>query len=163
MSMPSSVLAAIVSRAWAGTCGLSAMLSLNPLIRLRIRIAPTRAVPIEAPRLRAVPCRPPVSLALEGSVDDMITLPSCEASRPPPAPIKTMAILNPVSLRFTSSVASITTAPALIRTSPACATVLGDRLPAILGPANAKISIAAERGSSRLPVSNAFSPITTCR
>ncbi len=74
-----------------------------------------------------------------------------------------MAILNPVSLSFTSSVASITTAPALIRTRPACATVLGERLPATLGPAMAAISIAAESGSSRLPVSNASSPTTTCR
>jgi len=31
MSMPSSVLVAIVSRAWAGICGLSATLSLKPV------------------------------------------------------------------------------------------------------------------------------------
>ena len=74
-----------------------------------------------------------------------------------------MAILNPVSLSFTSSVASITTAPALIRTRPICATVLGERLPATLGPAIAATSIAAERGSRRLPVSNASNPTTTCR
>src|SRR5256885_10863174 len=35
-----------------------------------------------APRLSAVPCRPPVSLVWDGSTEDMITLPSCDASSP---------------------------------------------------------------------------------
>ena len=93
----------------------------------------------------------------------MITFPSCDASSPAPAPMKTSATLKPVSFSSTSSVPSITSAPMLTPTSPICATVLGDRRPAIRGPSSAKTSIATDSGSRRLPVSNASSPSTTCR
>ena len=42
------------------------------------------AVPSDAPRFWAVPCRPPASLVCAGGAADMITLPSCDASRPAP-------------------------------------------------------------------------------
>jgi hypothetical protein len=58
---------------------------------------------------------------------DMITFPSCEASRPAPAPMRPSATLKPVSLRVRSSVASITSAPMLAATSPICATTRGER------------------------------------
>ena len=93
----------------------------------------------------------------------MITFPSCEASSPAPAPMTARATLKPVSLRVTSSVASITIAPMLTATSPSRATVRGERRPAIRGPSSAKTSIAKDSGSRRLPVSNASKPSTTCR
>ena len=71
--------------------------------------------------------------------------------------------MKPVSLSFTSSVASITIAPMLTATSPSCATVRGERRAAIRGPSSAKTSIATDSGSRRLPVSNASRPTTTCR
>ena len=121
------------------------------------------AVPSDDPRFWAVPWSPPPSLVLCGGTEDMITLPSCEASSPAPAPIKAIAILKPGSLSVTSSVASITNAPMLTATSPSCATVRGDRRAAIRGPSRAKMSIASESGSRRLPVSKASRPTTTCR
>ena len=121
------------------------------------------AVPSEDPRFWAVPWSPPPSLVLAGGTEDMITLPSCEASRPAPAPISASATLKPVSFSVTSRVASITIAPMLTATSPICATVRGERRPAIRGPSSAKTSIASESGSRRLPVSNASRPSTTCR
>ena len=51
----------------------------------------------------------------------------------------------------------------LTATSPICATVRGERRPAIRGPSSAKTSIATDSGSRRLPVSNASKPSTTCR
>ena len=121
------------------------------------------AVPSDDPRFWAVPWSPPASLVCVGATEDMITLPSCEASSPAPAPTSASAVLKPVSLRVTSSVASMTTAPALTATSPICATVRGERRAAMRGPSSAKTSIASDSGSRRLPVSNASSPTTTCR
>ena len=55
MSIPSSVFATIVSRAAAGTSGLSAIRSLKPVASEASRTAPMIAVPSEEPRFCAVP------------------------------------------------------------------------------------------------------------
>ena len=57
----------------------------------------------------------------------------------------------------------MTSAPTLTATSPICATVRDERRAATRGPSSANTSIATDSGSSRLPVSNASSPSTTCR
>ena len=157
------MLATIVSRAAAGTAGLSVMRSLKPVASEPSSTAPMIAVPSEEPRFWAVPWSPPASLVCVGATADMITFPSWEASRPAPAPMSASATLKPVSLSVTSSVASITSAPMLTATRPICATVRGERRAAIRGPSSAKTSIATDSGSRRLPVSNASRPSTTCR
>ena len=62
------------------------------------RSAPRRSAPCpsEAPRFCAVPWSPPASFVLLWSTDDMITLPSCESSRPAPMPKTASAIAKPV-------------------------------------------------------------------
>ena len=121
------------------------------------------AVPSEEPRFCAVPWSPPASLVWVGPTEDMITLPSWEASRPAPAPISASASLKPGVVEVDVERPSITSAPTLTATRPICATMRGERRAAIRGPSRAKTSIATDSGSSRLPVSNASSPSTTCR
>ena len=139
------------------------MRSLKPVASDASSTAPMIAVPSEEPRFCAVPWSPPASLVWVGATEDMITFPSWEASSPAPAPTSASATLKPVSLRVTSSVASITIAPQLTATSPICATVRGERRAAMRGPSSAKTSIATDSGSRRLPVSKASRPSTTCR
>ena len=55
MSMPSSAVATIVSRASAGIAGLSAIRSLKPVASEASRTAPMIAVPSDEPRFWAVP------------------------------------------------------------------------------------------------------------
>ena len=66
MSIPFSVFATIVSRAAAGTSGLSAMRSLKPVASDASSTAPMIAVPSEDPRFWAVPWSPPASLVFVG-------------------------------------------------------------------------------------------------
>ena len=61
--------------------------------------APISAV-AEAPRLSEVPWSPPASPPREGSTDDMITLPTCEASSPRPAPSSASPIAEAPSVQL---------------------------------------------------------------
>ena len=73
------------------------MRSVKPVASDASSTAPMIAVPSEDPRFWAVPWSPPPSLVLVGGTEDMITFPSCEASRPAPAPMSASAVLKPVS------------------------------------------------------------------
>jgi hypothetical protein len=128
-----------------------------------IRIAPISAVPSDAPRFWAVPCRPPASLVCAGGADEMITLPSCDARRPAPIPKMPSPTANPMALSSTSRVASRTTAASATARRPRRQTARGDRRAAILGPDRAAINIVTDIGSSRSPVSRALRPSTTWR
>ena len=126
-------------------------------------MAPIRAVPSDAPRFCAVPWRPPASFDSSGGADDMITLPSCDMSRPAPMPNRTSEIAKPAPCSVTSIVPIRSSAATTIATRPTWQTRCGDRRAAIFGPRSAAISIDTDIGNSFLPVSNASSPSTTWR
>ena len=93
----------------------------------------------------------------------MITFPSCDIIRPAPMPKSASESLNPVSLSVTSIVPTITSAAIPIASSPIRTIPRGGRWVTSFGPVSAAASIVIDIGSSRLPVSNASNPSTTCR
>ena len=63
----------------SGTSGLSAMPVRNEAVSAEISTAPASAVPIEAPRLVTVFCRPPTSPVCSSGTAETVTAPSCDA------------------------------------------------------------------------------------
>ena len=84
----------LVARRPAGSPGSARRARRSRSSARRSGPTPISAVPSEAPRFCAVPCRPPASLVLAGSTDDMITLPSCDSSSPAPTPNSASATAN---------------------------------------------------------------------
>jgi len=154
---------AIVAATSVGIAGLYSTRSTNPCVSPARRIAPMSAVPNDAPRFWAVPWRPPASLVRDGSTDDMMTLPSCEARSPAPVPKTSRPTENPSLLSSTSMVERRMSAPRDRPPSPAWQTRLGERRAAIRGPARAATSIITDMGMRRFPVSNASRPSTIWR
>src|SRR5664280_1045241 len=76
------------------TVGLSAMPASATLLRVAINTDPISAVPIEAPRLVAVFCRPPTSAVSSSETADTVTAPSWEASAPSPRPINPLGMFS---------------------------------------------------------------------
>jgi hypothetical protein len=93
----------------------------------------------------------------------MITLPSCDMSRPAPTPNNASESLNAVSFSSTSIVPARTRPAITIATRPICTTSLGATRAESFGPASAAMSIVTDIGRSRFPVSKASRPRTTWR
>ncbi len=70
----------------SGTAGLFAMPVRNDAVSAEMSTAPASAVPIDAPSWVPVFCRPPTSPLCSSGTADTVTLPSCEAIAPIPAP-----------------------------------------------------------------------------
>ena len=161
--MPFEVSVAIWVFTSAGTAGFCWIRSLNPFSSPSSSTEPISAVPSDAPRFCAVPCRPPASFVSSAGAEDMITLPSCDMSSPAPIPKKTSDTANAVPFSFTSIVPTRTSAAIVIAPRPTWTTARGPNRTATLGPASAAASIETDIGKSRFPVSNASKPSTTWR
>src|SRR6516165_8882302 len=73
---------------------------------------PARAVPMDAPRLVAVFCKPPTSPLCSSGRADTVTLPSCEASAPTPRPASNIGQVTISGPAPASSAATMMTIPA---------------------------------------------------
>ena len=120
-------------------------------------------MPSDAPRFCAVPCSPPASFVFDGSTDDMITLPSCDSIRPAPTPKIASAIAKPALVELDVDRAEQQDSRGADGDQPDLGDALGREAAASRGPASAAMNIVTDIGNSRLPVSNASRPSTTCR
>ena len=152
MDVAYSVSAARVS---TGIASLSSMLFTNAVESPPSRNAPMSAVPSDAPRFCAVPWSPPAWFVCDASTEDMITLPTCDASSPTPMPNSASATANWMDASSTSIVASSPSDPIARNTKPRRATAFGERRAAARGPRSAATNIVTDIGSSLTPVSNA--------
>src|SRR6266567_6595067 len=114
---------------------------------------PTRAVPSEAPRFKAVFCIPPTSeLSLSGTADT-VTAPSCDASAPMPRPMSKSGTVTTEAVASASRRAISRTVAARSRRRPIRTTLRGDAFGQSLGTPIADTSSASDSGMSRIPVS----------
>ena len=135
----------------------------NEAVRAEMSTAPARAVPIEAPRLVTVFCRPPTSPLCSSGTDETVTAPSCDASAPTPRPASSIGQVTISGPAPASSAATITTMPANSATKPSCTTRRGEACGNTLGMPAAASSSVIDSGSSRTPVAIADSPRATDR
>ena len=127
--------------------------------------APASAVPIEAPRLVPVFCRPPTSPLCSSGTDDTVTAPSCEASAPDAEPGQQHRPgddLGPGALPRGPRSATHDAGEEQQR-CPTCTTRRGDASGHSLGIPAAARSRVIDSGSRRTPVATADSPSATER
>src|SRR5438128_411976 len=84
--MPAASSTCALEETFSGILGLSLMPLKNDELNAEMSTAPASAVPIDAPRLVNVFCRPPTSPLCSSGTDDTVTLPSCDANAPTPSP-----------------------------------------------------------------------------
>ena len=128
-----------------------------------IRIDPIRAVPSDEPRFWKTPCSPPTSLVSFAVTDDMLTLPSCEASSPSPAPAQNMPMPN-AGLASSGSIAVSSRIELATRIHcPTRTTRRGDHRVERRVPKIEKRISEIDSGKIRQPVSSASKPSVICR
>src|SRR6266566_1268084 len=137
----------------SGMLGLESTPWRNNVVRIVISTEPTRAVPSEAPRFKAVFCSPPTSeLSLSGTADT-VTAPSCDASAPMPRPMSKSGTVTTEAVASASRRAISRTVAARSRRRPIRTTLRGDAFGQSLGTPIADTSSASDSGMSRIPVS----------
>ena len=135
----------------------------NDALKAEMSTAPASAVPIDAPRLVNVFCRPPTSPLCSSGTDDTVTLPSCDANAPTPRPASSIGQVTISGPAPASSAAIMTTMPANRARNPSRTTRRGEAFGNTFGmPAAARSSV-IDSGSSRTPVAMADRPSATER
>jgi hypothetical protein len=128
-----------------------------------IRIAPARAVPIDAPNCVAVFWSPPTSGLCSSGTAETVMAPSCDARQPNPNPISRSGTVTMPALASTSSAVIRTTIPITIAARPSSTTRRGEAAGKNFGIPAAARSIVIESGVILMPVSIAESPRATDR
>ena len=148
---------------WSDTAGLSCRPERNDAPSAEMSTAPATAVPMDAPRLVTVFCRPPTSPLRSSGTEDTVTAPSWEARAPMPRPASSIGQVTIWGPAPTSRAPIMTTMPASSRAKPARATRRGEAWGHRRGTPTAAASSVMDSGSRRTPVAMADRPRATDR
>ena len=162
--MPFSATSATRSRTGAGTAGFCSTRATKPLVSAAISTAPISAVPSEAPRFWAVPWRPPASFVLLGIDRRHDHVAELGQQQPGPDAEQRERDREPGLVQLDVDRPEQEHRRDDERQQAGLGDALGREArgePA--GPSIAATNIVTDIGNSRLPVSNASRPRTTCR
>ena len=144
--------------------GFWAMPSTMAVVSTAISTEPATAVPTEMPRLLKVFCRPPTSPVSSAGTADTVTLPSCEARQPMPRPTSSIGHSTTTGVGVEIDAGEQHDAgPTSISSTPTRTTSRGEMFGHSFGMPSAATITVIDSGTSRIPVSSAFSSSTTDR